>query len=95
MSEIKARKVKIDGDNLLIHTLLRSFLLKRDEIAGFKVSRIPSLFEEIGIEIQASRKFLVTERAVGFFDLACFLGLEEVFGPLWYRDAEDGRQLEK
>jgi hypothetical protein len=94
MSEITARKVEVDGDNLSIHNLFQSFSLKRNDITGFKVRRIPSLFDEIGIEIQASRTFLVAERAAGFFDLANFLGLEENFGPMWYRDAEDGRQLE-
>jgi hypothetical protein len=95
MNDIKARKVKIDGDKVLVFTLLRRFSFKKADIQNFKVLRVPSLFDEIGIELQANRKFLITERVLGFFDLASFLDLEQAFGPLWYRDAEDGHQLEK
>lgn len=95
MNEIKARKVKVDGDTVLVFTFLRKFSFKKADIKNFKVLRIPSLFDEIGIELQANRKFIVTERDLGFFDLANFLNVEEAFGPLWYRDAEDGRSLEK
>jgi hypothetical protein len=78
-----------------VFTLLRRFSFKKADIQNFKVLRVPSLFDEIGIELQANRKFLITERVLGFFDLASFLDLEQAFGPLWYRDAEDGHQLEK
>ena len=95
MNDIKARKVKIDGDKVLVFTLLRRFSFKKADIQNFKVLRVPPLFDEIGIELQANRKFLITESVLGFFDLASFLDLEQAFGPLWYRDAEDGHQLEK
>jgi hypothetical protein len=66
--------------------------LKHD-FETFRVRRIPSLFDEIGIELCGQQKILVPEGADGFFELAEVLDLEGVFGPLWYRDAEDGREL--
>ena len=95
MGVIKARKVKIDGDRLFISTRFRRFCLEKSDIASFKVGRIPSLFDEIGIELRSDKAFLITERASGFFELVIFLHVEEAFGPLWYRDAENGRQLER
>ena len=95
MGLIKARKVKVDGDRLSISTQFRNFPLEKSAIASFKVGRISSLFDEIGIEVKCEKTFLVTERVSGFFELAKFLCVEEAFGPLWYRDAEDGRQLEQ
>lgn len=95
MSVIKATKVEVDGDKLSVSAHFRNFSLHRSTIASFMVRRIPSLFDEIGIELKSEKTFLVTERVSGFFELAKFLCVEEAFGPLWYRDAEDGRQLEQ
>jgi hypothetical protein len=95
MRVIEAKKVKVEQDKLFISTNFRTYCVERHNISKFKVLRVSSLFDEIGIEILTKRKFLITERLNGFFDLAKFLRLEDIFGPLWYRDAEDGRHLEQ
>ena len=94
MSIVRVKKVEVDGENLSMSSAFRRFYVSRDEIDGFKVGRISSLFDEIGIELEGGRTFLITERASGFFNLVEFLHVEDAFGPLWYRDAEDGRSLE-
>ena len=94
MRAIAATKVHVEDGKLHISTRFRKFTVERDEIIVFRVKRIPSFFNELGIELQCDRLFLVTERAVGFLDLAEFLNFEELFGSLWYRDAENGRELE-
>jgi hypothetical protein len=91
---INARRVEVHGEEIFISTRFRKFVIERSEIASFKVQRIPSFFDEIGIELQCDKYFLVTERADGFLDLAKFLCLDKLFGQLWYRDAENGRILE-
>ncbi len=95
VAQTKARKVEICGDRISVRTLLRSFSLARSDVSGFRIVKIPSMYDEIGIELRGARDVLVTERVAGFFELAEFIGVEKAFGPLWYRDAEDGRQLEK
>lgn len=94
MATINARKVKIIGDQLYISTLFRTYLVGRDDIVRFRIARIPSLFDEIGLELQSIKCFFVTERVKGFLDLAEYLRVKEIFGPLWYRDVESGRKLE-
>lgn len=94
MAAINARTVQVEGERLYISTRFRKFVIYRSDILGFKVRRIPSFFEEVGIELQCSKLFLITERAIGFIDLAKFLHVEKLFGPLWYSDAESGRELE-
>ena len=95
MSAITARKVKVEGNKLYISTLFPNFLITRDVITEFKIGKVPSLFDEIGIELKCGKTFLITERISGFFDVAKFLRVEDAFGPLWYRDVEDGRLLEQ
>lgn len=75
-------------------TRFRKFTIYISDISGFKVLRISSLFDEIGIILRCGNEFLITERAEGFLDLAELLHVEKLFGPLWYRDAEGGRELE-
>lgn len=95
MTQVNARKVVIDADKVIIRTLLRSFSLSRNDITGYQVGKIPSLYDEIAISLKGSKEVIVTERVQGFFDLAKFLDIEKSFGPLWYREAEDGRKLDK
>src|SRR4051812_18293059 len=93
MITISAIKVQVDEERLVLLTKYRSFIVPTSEIFGFSVRRISSFFDEIGIELRSSKSFLVTERADGFFDLAKFLHIEELFGALWYSEAENGREL--
>jgi hypothetical protein len=93
MGAVNATNVHIENGKLYLSTMFRRFIVEEGDILGFKVLRVPSLFEEIGIELQSDRNFIITERVNGFFDLANFLQIEELFGPLWYSDAENGREL--
>lgn len=95
MDIIKAKNITLKGPIISISTTFRRFHIRLGEINHLKVYRVPSLFEEIGIELHCGRTFLISERISGFFDLAKILRVEEFFGPFWYRDAEDGRQLEQ
>jgi hypothetical protein len=94
MKPIKVKNIYLEGDKFSISTWFRKYSFQKDEIRSFKIEKISSLYDEIGIELQCDRTFLITERVAGFFDLAKFLSVEEIFGPLWYKDSEDGQQLE-
>ncbi|AXK42365.1 hypothetical protein DVR09_08465 [Erythrobacter aureus] len=93
MGVITAKKVEIDGEEIRLSSRFRKFYIRKGDIKEFRIKRIPSLFDEIGIEFSGEKTFLVSERARGFFDLTEFLNVETVFGAFWYRDAEDGREL--
>ena len=95
MDIIKAKNITLKGSIITISTTFRRFQIRLEDIGRLKVYRVPSLFEEIGIELFCGRTFLISERISGFFDLAEILRVGEIFGPFWYRDAEDGRQLEQ
>lgn len=94
MNLLKAKKLSISGDNINVATTFRKFDLNKKDVTSIRVFRISSLFDEIGIELETfDRKYIITERVVGFFDLAKLFHFEDLFGALWYRDAEDGREL--
>lgn len=93
MGAVTAKKVEINGEEICLRSRFRKFDLRKKDIKEFRIRRMPSLFDEIGIELSGEKTFLVPERARGFFDLVEFLNVETVFGALWYRDAEDGREL--
>lgn len=95
MGTVNVRNVIVDGDTLYLQSRFKKFSITKDSIEGFKIERIPSLFDEIGITINCGNNFLITERANGFFDLAKILDLEQYFGPLWYSDVENGLILTK
>jgi hypothetical protein len=94
MHEINIKKVLVSGEKLILSTRFRKFEIGRQDISSFKVLRIMSLFDEIGILLECSKSFMVTERAFGFFELAEFLCVQKLFGLSWYIDAESGRLLE-
>jgi hypothetical protein len=90
---IRARKVRVADDKIYISTYLSTFVVTKNEITDFKIKKIPSLFDEITIELNSEKRFIITERIADFFALTKYLGVEDLFGVLWYRDAEDGREL--
>ena len=90
---INIRKARTEGDLLYLFSRFRRFEHGRKDFETLKVRQIPSLFDEIGIELLGQKSFLITERADGFFKVAEYFNLEGIFGALWYRDAEDGRAL--
>ena len=94
MTAIIAKTIRIVGETLYILTLFRNFSITRCDIIKFNIKRIPSFFDEIGIELHCDKTYLVTERVSGFLDLAEFLHAEEIFGSSWYSEAENGRELE-
>jgi hypothetical protein len=94
MSVINVKKVQVDGNRLYLFSRFRRFQVEKDKIFAISVGLIPSFFDELAIELVSCRSFFVTERADGFLDLATFLDFANLFGPLWYSDAESGRELE-
>lgn len=94
MTVIDAKNVHIKGEELYISTKFRRFVLSKCDILGFTIRRVPSFFDELGIELRSDRIFLITERARGFFDVVEFLHVKELFGSSWYSDAETGRELD-
>jgi hypothetical protein len=95
MGAVNVKKVVVDGDMLYFRSKFRNIAISKGCITSFKIGRVASLFEEIGITINCEKEFIVTERAAGFFDLARALDVEKYFGPLWYRDAENGLTLKR
>lgn len=93
MRVIKVKKLWLDGNCLHLSTRFKTFNVDKSNVRKLSIKRVPSLVDEIGIELEGTRKFLITERVEGFLDLANFLCLDELFGVLWYRDAEDGHEL--
>ena len=93
MRQTVIKKVTVSGDRITFKTNFRKFEYGKEDFYALTVRRIPSLFDEIAIELSGERVFLIPEIADGFFELTRIFDFENVFGSLWYRDAEDGRDL--
>jgi hypothetical protein len=92
---IKPRRVFIDGQGCVLHSLLRRWTLSRPEVARATVERTTSLFDEIGITVDSDGlRFFVAETTRGFHDMARWLNLDESLGDDWYARVEAGERLE-
>lgn len=93
MKFITAKKIEIDGYDIKISCVIRRYFINAKDIKSVSVKRITSLFDEIGIFIYSENIFLVTERVNGFFKLSVLLNFDDIFGSSWYKNAEDGLDI--
>lgn len=96
MKKFVARKVEISSNNIVFFSIFKKKTIVSSDISRVQLYRIPSLFDEIAMTITVrDAAFVVSERVASFLELADFLHFDQIFGPLWYKYAEEGKELSR
>lgn len=91
---IKFSSVQVEGSTIIGKMGFRKWEIKFEEISQFRLENVLSLYDEIGLTIEAGQVHFLTDATSNFMEIASALSFSSVFGDDWYARVGDGEILE-